>query len=140
MGPYSAGWQVFADGKEFQGFMNRLKASSVNGGKFLYVLVQNDDFGSGSSGSASPVDSKEETSTVVDKTDEFKDAGASIRAELDKYNSNEDALIQTYNSVVTSQEDASKFAKVYMEEYNVDIISDLDRALSGKELDQLKFK
>lgn len=140
VGPYSAGCQVFADGKEFQDFMNRLKASSVNGGKFLYVLVQNDDFGSGSSGSADLGDSKEETSTVVDKTDEFKDAGASIRAELDKYNSSEDALIQTYNSVVTSQEDASKFAKVYMEEYNVDIISDLDRALSGKELDQLKFK
>jgi len=139
VGPYSAGCQVFADGKDFQDFMNRLKASGSNAGKFLYVLVHNDDFGSGSQDVDSSV-GKEEAEVEIDKTEEFQDAGSSIRAELDKSNSNEENLIQTYNSVVTSQKDASDFAKFYNDEYGVNVIDDLDRALNQKELDQLKFK
>lgn len=139
VGPYSAGCQVFADGKDFQDFMNRLKASGSNAGKFLYVLVHNDDFGSGSQDVDSSA-SKEEAEVEIDKTEEFQDAGSTIRAELDKYNSNEENLIQTYNSVVTSQKDASDFAKFYNDEYGVNVIDDLDRALNQKELDQLKFK
>lgn len=139
VGPYSAGCQVFADGKDFQDFMTRLKASAANGGKFLYVLLQNDDFGSSTSSDKTPGEEKTET-TKVDKTEEFRSAAESIKAELDKFNSDEESLIQTYNSVVTSKEDASDFAKFYNEEYGKDIMSDLDGALTNKELDQLKFK
>lgn len=140
VGPYSAGCQVFADGKDFQDFMNRLKASAINGGKFLYVLVHNDDFGSGGSEDTTTSSDKTETTVEIDKTEEFQDAASSIKAELDKFNSDEESLIQTYNSVVTSQKDAANFAKFYSEEYGSDIIDDLDKALSQKELDQLKFK
>lgn len=142
VGPYSAGCQVFADGKDFQDFMNRLKASGINSGKFLYVLVQNDDFTSGSSGEkeSGNKSSEETTTSDIDKSEDFRSAGDSIRAELDKSNSDEESIISTYNSAVSSKNDASKFAKFYKDEYGVDIIDDLDRALDNSELAQLKFK
>ncbi len=140
VGPYSAGCQVFADGKDFQDFMNRLKAASANAEKFLYVLIQNDDFGSTTETGGSEEDTTETSTTSQDRTEEFKSVGDSLRAELDKSNSNEEALISTYNSAIASQEDAEAFAKFYKEEYGVEVIDDLDRALNNSELEQLKFK
>lgn len=140
VGPYSAGCQVFADGKDFQDFMNRLKSAGGNAGKFLYVLIQNDDFGSTTETGGSEEDTTETGTSSVDRTEEFKSVGDSLRAELDKSNSDEEALISTYNSAIASQKDASDFAKFYKEEYGVDVIDDLDRALNNSELEQLKFK
>lgn len=140
VGPYSAGCQVFADGKDFQDFMNRLKSAGGNAGKFLYVLIQNDDFGGTTETEGSEEDTTETGTSSVDRTEEFKSVGDSLRAELDKSNSDEEALISTYNSAIASQKDASDFAKFYKEEYGVEVIDDLDRALDNSELAQLKFK
>lgn len=140
VGPYSAGCQVFADGKDFQDFMSKLKASGANGEKFLYVLIQNDDFGGSTETDGEDVDTTETGTASQDRTEEFKSVGDSLRAELDKSNSDEESLISTYNSAIASKEDASAFAKFYKEEYGVDVIDDLDRALNNSELEQLKFK
>lgn len=140
VGPYSAGCQVFADGKDFQDFMSRLKSAGTNAGKFLYVLIQNDDFASTTETGADEDDTTETGTSSVDRTEEFKSVGDSLRAELDKSNSDEEVLISTYNSAITSDEDALAFSKFYKEEYGVDVIDDLDRALDNSELDQLKFR
>jgi hypothetical protein len=141
VGPYSAGCQVFADGQDFLKFMSTLKASTANGGEFLYALVQNDDLAA--SGPVSDDEDKESAegagSGEVD-TEQFEDVAGQIRAELDKTNSDEDKLIQMYNDLVTSGAIASKFAEFYQKTYNVNVIEDLDNALSGSELKQLKYQ
>ena len=45
-----------------------------------------------------------------------------------------------YNELVTSDKIASKFAAFYQKTYNVNVIEDLDNALSGSELKQLKHQ
>lgn len=137
VGPYSAGCQVFADGKEFEAFMARLKASAQS--KFLYALIENDELSSptppapppGATGASEPDEEKE------DKNEAFQIAADQIRKDLEKYNSDEGKLISIYNSVVSNADDAAKMAEVYNKKFNVDIIDDLDRALSNGELEQL---
>ena len=138
VGPWSAGCQVFADGTDFANFMSKIKGSTANGNSFLYALIENDVL-------AGKVSDETETAaadTESDETDtsEFEGVGSQIRSELDAWNSDEEKLISLYNGVVKSQKDASAFAKWYQQSYNVDVIKDLDRALSDKELDQLQYK
>ena len=139
VGPYSAGCQVFADGKDFEAFMARLKSSGQS--KFLYALIENDEL-------SAPVDPKVQAQAsqeqaaaeeAEEKTLKFESAIDFIRKDLEKTNSDEEKLISTYNSVVTTEEDAKTMASMYQRRYNVDIITDLDRALSNGELAQLNF-
>ena len=143
VGPYSAGCQVFADGQDFLKFMSTLKASTANGGEFLYALVENDNLASKTGSTSDESDDnaeKEDGGSVEIDTEQFEDVAGQIRAELDKTNSDEDKLIQMYNDLVTSDAIASKFAAFYQETYNVNVIEDLDNALSGSELKQLKHQ
>jgi hypothetical protein len=144
VGPYSAGCQVFADGTDFANFMSILKGATANGGEFLYALVENDNLASKTENMPDKSDDKEEKTDgeggVEVDTEQFEDVASQIRAELDKTNSDEDKLIQMYNDLVTSDKIASKFAAFYQETYNVNVIEDLDNALSGSELKQLKHQ
>lgn len=136
VGPYSAGCQVFADGKDFEAFMAKLKSSAQS--KFLYVLIENDELSSPGAASpppgASGAVSDEEKE---DKNETFQNAADQIRKELEKNNSDEGKLINIYNSVVTNASDASKMADIYSKKFNVGVIDDLDRALNNKELKKL---
>lgn len=139
VGPYSAGCQVFADGQDFLKFMSTLKASTANGGEFLYALVQNDDLAA--SGPVSDEEDKKDTKTTTEvDTEQFEDVAGQIKSELKKFNSDEQKLIDLYNGLVSDQKTANAFSKFYQETYNANIIDDLDGALDKSELEQLKFK
>lgn len=43
VGPWSAGCQVFSDNDEFKDFISKAERESMNGGKFIYALIQLDD-------------------------------------------------------------------------------------------------
>lgn len=43
VGPWSAGCQVFADNNEWKEFISKAEAEAMNGGKFIYALIQLDD-------------------------------------------------------------------------------------------------
>lgn len=43
VGPWSAGCQVFSDYEEWKDFISKAESQSMNGGKFLYGLIQLDD-------------------------------------------------------------------------------------------------
>jgi hypothetical protein len=124
--------------------MSILKGATANGGEFLYALVENDNLASKTENMPDKSDDKEEKTDgeggVEVDTEQFEDVASQIRAELDKTNSDEDKLIQMYNDLVTSDKIASKFAAFYQETYNVNVIEDLDNALSGSELKQLKHQ
>jgi hypothetical protein len=144
VGPYSAGCQVFADGTDFANFMSILKGATANGGEFLYALVENDDLAA--SGTASDDEDKEDKEEVEGadsgevNTEEFEDIGAQIRTELDKFNSDEEKIIDLYNGLVGNQKTATAFSKFYQETYNTNVIDDLDRALDKSELEKIKYK
>jgi hypothetical protein len=139
VGPYSAGCQVFAVGQDFLKFMSTLKASTANGGEFLYALVQNDDLAA--SGPVSDEEDKKDTKTTTEvDTEQFEDVAGQIKSELKKFNSDEQKLIDLYNGLVSDQKTANAFSKFYQETYNANIIDDLDGALDKSELEQLKFK
>jgi hypothetical protein len=140
VGPYSAGCQVFADGQDFLNFISTLKSSTANGGEYLYALVQNDDLAA--SGKITGDEDEEKTSTASGEvdTEEFEDVGSQIRAEIEKFNSDEEKLIDLYNGLVKNQKTAGSFSTFYQETYNTDIMKDLDRALNKSELEQIKYK
>lgn len=136
VGPYSAGCQVFADGKDFEAFMARLKASAQS--KFLYALIENDELSSPAAPAPPPgATGAEPDEEKEDKNEAFQNAADQIKKELDKTNSDESKLINIYNSVVSNAEDAAKMAEVYSKKFNVDVIEDLDGALDNSELKQL---
>jgi hypothetical protein len=137
VGPYSAGCQVFADGKDFESFMSRLKSSGQS--KFLYALIENDDLSSPAPPPPPPgaPGSEEAGESAEDKSEAFSNAADQIRKELDKFNSDESKLINIYNSVVSDAADAAKMAEVYNKKFNVGVIDDLDKALDNSELKQL---
>jgi hypothetical protein len=139
VGPYSAGCQVFADGQDFLQFMSILKSASANAGEYLYALVQNDDLAESGGGSDKEDDEKAAVADEVDTAD-FEDIGGQIRNEIEKFNSDEEKIIDLYNGIVTSQKSAAAFSKFYQETYSTDILKDLDRALDNKELEQIKYK
>ena len=136
VGPYSAGCQVFADGKDFEAFIARLKSSAQS--KFLYALIENDELSSpaapapppGATGAA-PDEEKE------DNTEALKSTADKIREDLEKTNSDEESLIKWYNSSVSSDEDAKKIAAIYQEKFKVNIFTDLKRALDDEEFAKL---
>ena len=136
VGPYSAGCQVFADGKDFESFMARLKSSAQS--KFIYALIENDELSSpdapapppGATG-AEPDEEKE------DNTEALKSTADKIREDLEKTNSDEESLITWYNSSVSSDEDAKKIAAIYQEKFKVNIFTDLKRALNDEEFSKL---
>lgn len=139
VGPYSAGCQVFADGKDFETFMARLKASGQE--KFLYALIENDELSgpsappaAGATGAGAPAAGEEKE----DNTDVLKSTADKIREDLEKSDSNEENLIDWYNSSVNSKEDARKIAGIYQEKFKVNIFTDLKRALNDEEFAQLK--
>lgn len=138
VGPWSAGCQVFADGTDFANFMSKVKGSTANGNSFLYALIENDVLAGKVSDETENAASNNKPEEV--DTSEFEGVGSQIRSELDAWNSDEEKLISLYNGVAKSQKDASAFASWYKKQYNVDVIEDLDRALSDKELGQLQYK
>lgn len=158
VGPYSAGCQVFANGDDFNRFMTTIKGASQNGGKFLYVLLENDTLSDIEKENADNLAAKKSEEEEKVKADEEKskekkkrikdqkqsekmdEVSDEIRKELDAFNSDEDKLIDLYNSIVNSEESAKAFKKFYKQKYDVDIIDDLDRALDNSELKKLSFK
>jgi hypothetical protein len=120
--------------------MSTLKSSTANGGEYLYALVQNDDLAA--SGKTTDDEGEEKTSTASDEvdTEEFEDVGSQIRAEIEKFNSDEEKIIDLYNGLVKNQKTAGSFSSFYQETYNTDIMKDLDRALDKSELEQIKYK
>lgn len=139
VGPYSAGCQVFADGKDFETFMARLKASGQE--KFLYALIENDELSGPSAPPAAGATGAGATAAGEEKednTDVLKSTADKIREDLEKSNSNEENLIDWYNSSVNSKEDARKIAGIYQEKFKVNIFTDLKRALNDEEFAQLK--
>ena len=138
VGPWSAGCQVFANGSDFATFMSKMKSLTANGNVFLYALVENDTLISNTPTVSSKESDKEsDKEAESEKSAEFESTADSIYAELDKFNSDEDKLIDMYNSVVSDKSDASKMASAYRKKFNKDIIDELDRALSGSELKKL---
>jgi hypothetical protein len=170
VGPYSAGCQVFANGADFDKFMATIKASTDNAGKFLYVLIENDKLSdlekehddAITTKATEEADKKKEEEESKNKEEKdkqdkklarkkqmaedlkmsnFEEAAESIYNELDEINSDEDKLIDIYNSVCIDQKTAKEFAKYYEKKYKVkDIIDELDSALSGSELKKLNYK
>jgi hypothetical protein len=161
VGPYSAGCQVFADGNDFSDFMNRIKAASQNNGVFLYALLENDELGNtgnapGATGETGATGGTEAGSAETEKKnkkktgdddieeggdseDRLRSAAKKIKNELDKWNSDEDLIIKTYNNAVTSSKMATKMREVYDKLYAKDIIDDMDGALSNSELEKLEY-
>jgi len=142
VGPWSAGCQVFANGTDFANFMSKMKGTTANGNSFLYALIENDVLAGKSEEETTAANAKKEAKVSTNEIDpsQFEDAGSQIRTELDKFNSDEDKLIQIYNSLVTDAKAASAFANWYQSTYSVNIIDDLDRALTNSELEKLKYK
>ena len=146
VGPWSAGCQVFADGADFQAFMNTIKGAAANNGEFLYVLMEKDKFQEAAPAATAEKDTEKEKEMSDEKDSEFASAADGIRNELggeksvtNWKNSDEDKMISLYNGVVSTEEDKAKLASVYKKKFNVDIISDMDRALSGGELKKLNL-
>jgi hypothetical protein len=136
VGPYSAGCQVFADGKDFEAFMAKLKSSAQS--KFLYALIENDELSSPAAPAPPPgATGAEADEEKEDKSEAFSNAADQIRKELDKFNSDESKLINIYNSVVSNAADAAKMSEVYNKKFNVGVIDDLDKSLDDSELKQL---
>jgi hypothetical protein len=155
VGPYSAGCQVFADGNDFSDFMSRIKAASQNAGIFLYALIENDDLEA--PGTTEPISttSKEEDEKLKKEEreeekkekkeqgdNELRNAATMINNELGGFwkNSDEDKLMNYYNTAVTSPELAIRMRSIYQEMYKKDIIDDMDRALSDSQLAKLEYK
>jgi hypothetical protein len=136
VGPYSAGCQVFADGKDFEAFMAKLKSSAQS--KFLYALIENDELSSPAAPAPPPgATGAEPDEEKEDNTEGLKSTADKIREDLEKSNSDEESLIKWYNSSVSSSEDAKKIAAIYQEKFKVNIFTDLKRALNAKEFAQL---
>ena len=136
VGPYSAGCQVFADGKDFEAFMAKLKSSAQS--KFLYALIENDELSSPAAPAPPPgATGAEADEEKEDNTEGLKSTADKIREDLEKTNSDEEGLIKWYNSSVSSNEDAKKIAAIYQEKFKVNIFTDLKRALNDKEFAQL---
>jgi len=142
VGPWSAGCQVFANGTDFANFMSKMKGATANGNSFLYALIENDVLSGKSEEETAAANDKKEAKDAANEVDasQFEDVGSQIRTELDKTNSDEDKLIQIYNGFVTDAKAASAFANWYQSTYSVNIIDDLDRALTNSELEKLKYK
>ena len=140
VGPWSAGCQVFADGTDFANFMAKMKSAAANGSNFLYALIENDVLAGKSSEETAAATVKSQES--IPDTAEFEDVGSQIRAELGGYfkNSDEAKLIALYNGLCKDEKTATAFGEYYQKTYGVDVIADLDRALSNSELAQLSFK
>lgn len=132
VGPYSAGCQVFADGSDFDDFMSKIKGAGQS--KYLYVLIENDDLPGESS--SQPNDEKDKVKE--DRSELLAATAEKIRMDLEKSNSDEEGLIDWYNSAVKTKNDAKKISSIYQEEYSVDIYSDLKRALNNSEFARLK--
>jgi hypothetical protein len=146
VGPWSAGCQVFADGADFQAFMNTIKSAAANNGEFLYVLMEKDKFQEAVPVAAAGKDPEKEKEMADEKDSEFASAADGIRNELggeksilNMKNSDEDKMISLYNGVVSTEEDKAKLASIYKKKFNVDIIEDMDRALSNGELKKLNL-
>jgi hypothetical protein len=137
VGPWSAGCQVFANGSDFAAFMSKMKSLTANGNIFLYALVENDALISNTPTSTEKDDKEGDKEVESEKSAEFESTADSIYTELDKFNSDEDKLIDMYNSVVSDESDASKMASAYRKKFNKDVIEDLGRALNKSELKKL---
>ena len=145
--------------------MTTLKGASQNSGDFLYVLVENDDLSDIEKEYTELITAKKTEEEEKEKEKEEKDneakkkkkkikaeaaseeqedamdtAADEIRKELDKWNSDEDKLIDLYNSICDDEKSAKKFKNLYKDKFKVDVIDDLDKALSSSELDKLTFK
>lgn len=167
VGPYSAGCQVFANGDDFNKFMTTIKASTENGGEFIYVLIDNDELSqlekeheeSEIDKKQSEIDKKQEEEDKKKEEGENKSKEKKNKAKSQKKaaiqkaareikdelggtfkDSDEGKLIRIYNSVCTDQESANMLADYYRREYKEDIIDDLDSALDSSELGKLKHK
>lgn len=166
VGPWSAGCQVFSDYSEWQEFIGKANASSMNGSKFLYALIQLDDIpqnvldyammgiaysdelvsqakSDADAANKKAIDDKAKSDRKIqDQTDAKKQKSYSklakyIRSERKSFNADEDDVINNWNNMITTSEDVAAISAKYKKLYNVNIWDDLDNFLTNSELSKL---
>ena len=166
VGPWSAGCQVFSDYSEWQEFIGKANASSMNGSKFLYALIQLDDIPQNvldyammgiaysdelvsqaksdqDAANKKAIDDKAKTDRKIqDQTDTKKEKSYSklakfIRSERESFNADEEDVINNWNSMITTTEDVSGILTKYKKLYKVSVWDDLDNFLTSSELSRL---
>jgi hypothetical protein len=143
VGPWSAGCQVFSDYEEWKEFIAKSEKEQMNNGKFIYALIQLDDIPDDvmsnaikgvSSASLKTDPSKVEVSSG--ENSEIASLSKLIKDEKEKMNSDEEKVINMYNSVVRSNKDWKSLLKAY----GPSLWDDLDSFLSSSEIEQLTFR
>jgi hypothetical protein len=124
VGAYSAGCQVFADGKDFEDFMAKIKEAKQP--KYPYVLIQNDDIAKAAPppapGADKGADKEAAAEDSLEKTEMLAGLVKSLHDQLDTWGHvNREDFINTWNSSVKSKEDAKGALKLYQKTYNEDI-------------------
>jgi hypothetical protein len=163
VGPWSGGCQVFSDYDEFKDFISKAEREQMNAGKFIYALIQLDDIeekvlqdamngisqedaSSLAIGATGGGQEPDETADGVQDTDvedvdsqkleKIASLSKFIKDEKEKYDSDEEAVIKKYNSIIKSDEDWKNLEK----KYGSNLWSDLDSFLDSDEKEQLKFR
>ena len=159
IGPWSAGCQVFANFDEWKDFIAKVEKASMNGGKFIYALIQLDDVDpiiedalkgiapvDATTGPTGPAendeddedDEKETPTPEVEKgpSKEIKKLAKLIKTEREKFNSDEEGVIKAYNAAIKSNADWQQLLDLY----GTNLWSDLDNFLDSGEKKQLKFR
>ena len=141
VGPWSAGCQVFSDYEEWKEFIAKAEKEQMNNGKFIYALIQLDDvpddvMNNAIKGIASNVQSEEPVKSDEVGNSQIPELASFIKSEKEKTNSDEEAVIAKYNSIVRSESDLENL----LSQYGPDLWDDLDSFLSSSELEQLNFR
>jgi hypothetical protein len=159
VGPWSAGCQVFANFDEWKDFIAKVEKATMNGGKFIYALIQLDDVEpilEDALKGIAPVDATvaptgpaaEEEEDVEDAKEtpapekpkgpskEIKKLAKLIKTEREKTNSDEEGVIKSYNAAIKSNDDWQQLLDLY----GTNLWSDLDNFLDSGEKKQLKFR
>jgi hypothetical protein len=143
VGPWSAGCQVFSDYEEWKEFIAKAEKEQMNNGKFIYALIQLDDIPDDvmnnaikgvSSASPKADQSKEDDSSAGNSG--IESLSKLIKDEKEKMNSDEEKVINMYNSIVRSNKDWKNLLKAY----GPSLWDDLDSFLSSSEIEQLTFR
>jgi hypothetical protein len=148
IGPWSAGCQVFSDYNEFKEFISKAEKEQMNAGKFIYALIQLDDIPdavmsdamkgivSSASASAPSKTDKLKKGTSTDINPGIESLSKLIKDEKEKMNSDEEKVINMYNSTIKSNQDLKSLLKVY----GPTLWDDLDSFLSSSEMNKLSFR
>jgi len=146
VGPWSAGCQVFSDGTEFQTFMNTVKGASVNGGEFLYVLMEKDKFEAAApapAAGATTKDTEKEQEASEEKNSEFSGLVKTLHDKIETFGYvNRSKFIESWNNSVKSQDDANRVLSLYKKTYKDEELEKwfTSDKMSEKHLKEINFK